>query len=170
MKNHFPKRNKWQSKLGVCNVNAKFRDGVLKKSSLSICIYIYIYIHTYIKSFFSKIQSVNLSLALQAHFFWNGAYRDLEKSSSCINITSCPRYSRPHQNCIHQQVTSCLSCLFTMLWSRSTALCFILTTFLHHMACCIHHWCLVIKPYLFIYYLAPCQWKCHLSILVSLVS
>ena len=32
----------------------------------------------------SKTQSMNLAIALQAHFIWNGAYPVLEKSSPYI--------------------------------------------------------------------------------------
>ena len=76
MKSSFPKCDKHHSKEWVSNVNAKFVDCLLEKSSSDQYLHRSIY-----EELFPKTRYLNFALETQ---FWNGAYRVLEKSSLYI--------------------------------------------------------------------------------------
>ena len=76
VKSSFPKRVKRHSKKNVSNVNSKYVDWVLEKSSSYV--YIRIYLHIY-EELFPKTRSLNLSLKIETFFifylFFNGVLR-----------------------------------------------------------------------------------------------
>ena len=61
-------------------------ESVVLGRALHKYVYIYVYIYIY-EELFSKTQSTNLGLTFEAHDL-NGAYRVLEKGSSCITPTN----------------------------------------------------------------------------------
>ena len=82
VKSSFPKRVKSANpKIKVDNGNAIFVNDVLEKQ-LFINMYIYICIYSDVKSTFLKHNNQTWQWHCKA-ISWNGAYRVLEKSSSC---------------------------------------------------------------------------------------
>ena len=67
MKNSFPKRIKRHSKKCDSNVNLKFVECVLEKSSSYMLAYIHTYLQIY-EELFPKSQSMNLALTLETYF------------------------------------------------------------------------------------------------------
>ena len=74
VREELPQRDKRHSKEIVCNAKTKFANRVFQKS------FSYIRMYVYMKSSFPKHNLHNWHCKL----FFNGAYRVLEKSSSCV--------------------------------------------------------------------------------------